>query len=215
MPGAGLPLWFGLAAALAFAALSTVVALSSGRPLPWDGSTHAWGVQHRAPVAVAVARAVTRTGTGVLPYALVVLAGLLTGRGARGRLLAAAGCLACLVAGQAVRVTVLVLIARPRPPAADWATHASSWSFPSGHASTSAITAGVLVSALLLRSPPGRGPLVAVVGCWGAAVALTRVYLGVHWLTDIVGGWLFALAWLCLCGRALRPPVPSRRAGPG
>ncbi|GHJ42584.1 phosphatase PAP2 family protein [Streptomyces sp. TS71-3] len=217
----GLLLLVGLAALVLFAGLATAVVLASGRPLLLDASSHLWSVRHRPSGAAAVARVVTGTGTGAWPYTLVVLGGLLMGRDTRGRLWAAACCLAFLSAGQGLRSGVLSLIARPRPPLGDWATHATNWSFPSGHTATSAMVAGVLISAVLLRSPPGRAALVAFLGCWAVAVAATRIYLGVHWFTDVVGGWFFALAWLCLCGAALRrlawrwPVPPGSVAGAG
>lgn len=96
----------------------------------------------------------------------------------------------------------MMLVARPRPALGDWATHASGWSFPSGHATTGAMTAGLLIAALLLRGP--RLPRLAaiLIGLWGAAVGLTRVHLGVHWFSDVLGGWLFATAWLALAACA-------------
>lgn len=92
----------------------------------------------------------------------------------------------------------MTLVARPRPPLADWATRASGWSFPSGHATTSAMTAGLLIAALFLRGPRVPRLAAVLIGIWGAAVGLTRVYLGVHWFSDVIGGWLFAIAWLAL-----------------
>jgi undecaprenyl-diphosphatase len=194
----------GVGAWTAFGVLSMVVVGREGVPLFTDEDLLSWSVAHRPDMAVAVARGVTATGTGIVPYALVVLAGLLTGRTVRRRLLAAALATACLAAGQGLRYGVMTLIARPRPLRADWAGHASGWSFPSGHTTTAAITAGLVILAICVRSPHGRTALCLAVGCWGALVGLTRVYLGVHWFTDVLGGWLFAVGWLgmCLCAAA-------------
>ncbi|GHF58481.1 hypothetical protein GCM10010218_44740 [Streptomyces mashuensis] len=210
-----------LAALAAFALLTTVVAVRHGSPLPPDASLLSWAVGHRPGPAVATARAVTSTGTDVAPYALAALAGVVAGRTARQRLLAAALALLCLGAGQGLRRAVLYAVGRSRPPAADWATHASDWSFPSGHATTAALTTALLVTAVLLRSPPGRRArllaLAAPLVCWGVTVGLTRVYLGVHWFSDVVGGWLFATAWYATCVWAaarLLPALPGRPATP-
>jgi membrane-associated phospholipid phosphatase len=190
------------------------VATSSTPPLPGDTSVVHWAVSHRPPAAISATRALTSTGTGAVPYLLAAVAGLIAGRGLRGRLRGVVVCLAVLLAGQGLRRLVLALIARPRPPAADWATHASDWSFPSGHASTSAITAGLLIGAVVLRAPRFGGALIALFACWGTAVGLTRAYLAVHWTSDVVGGWLFATAWLCLCALVLDrwTRIPWRKA---
>ncbi|MFF2848423.1 phosphatase PAP2 family protein [Streptomyces sp. NPDC058001] len=212
-----------LGALVAFALLTMVVIGRDGAPLFMDGGLHTWSDAHRPTVALAVARGLTATGTGVWPYALVVLAGVIVGRTARQRVIAAAAGLGCLLVGQGLRYVVLNLVARPRPPEQDWATHASGWSFPSGHTSTSAITALLLILAVLLRSPRGRRTTAVVIGCWAVAVGLTRVYLGVHWFTDVVGGWLYAIAWVGLVvgvgtrwlergeERGRRVPVPGRQ----
>ncbi|GHI03800.1 phosphoesterase [Streptomyces cellostaticus] len=187
-----------LGAWAAFGVLALFVSGKDGSPRFLDHDLLTWSVGHRPEMAVAVARGLTATGTGVVPYALVVLAGLLAGRTRRRRLVGALLAAATLATGQAVRYGVMELVARARPPYADWQTHASGWSFPSGHTTTAALTAGLVILALCLRAPHGHVPLCLAVACWGAGVGLTRVFLGVHWFTDVLGGWLFAVGWLGL-----------------
>ncbi|WP_445529173.1 phosphatase PAP2 family protein [Streptomyces cyslabdanicus] len=218
---AGLVGGAGLAAWAAVVVLGLVVG-GHGTPLSVDDSLLSWSLGHRPAVAVAAARALTSTGAGAVPYLLVALAGLAVGRTVRQRAAAAALGLGCLLAGQAVRYGVMELVARPRPPRQDWAAHASGWSFPSGHTATSALTAGLVILAVTARAPRRRTAVRLVVGCWGALVGLTRVYLGVHWFTDVVGGWLFAAGWLgvCLCAATWWLPagllsgLTGRAAGP-
>lgn len=183
---------------VAFVLLTLIVTGQDGAALFGDQDLNAWSADHRPPVTLALARGVTYMGTGVVPYVLAALAGVVLGRTARQRILFALGCAGCLAAAQAVRYGVMSLVARPRPATTEWATHASGWSFPSGHTTTSAIAGGLLVLAVLARAPRGGKPLAALIGCWAFLVGLTRVYLGVHWLSDVLGGWLFALCWLSL-----------------
>ncbi|MFC8427754.1 phosphatase PAP2 family protein [Streptomyces sp. NPDC057253] len=194
----------GVGAWTAFAVLAANAVGGDGGPLWFDQPLFTWSLHHRTGLPAALARGVTATGTGALPYVLVTLAGVVAGRTARQRLAAAALGLACLAGGQALRYGVMEALHRARPPRADWATAASGWSFPSGHATTAALTAGLLVVALTLRAPRGGTALRVAVGCWGALVGLTRGYLTVHWFSDVIGGWLFAAGWLglCLCAAA-------------
>ena len=102
---------------------------------------------------------------------------------------------------------------RPRPPAGLWLTDVShTTSFPSGHATQSLATflALGLVGAAWRSWPRRPGRVVAVVLAGG--VGWSRVYLGVHWTTDVVAGWLTAAAWIAvLTWLATRPSPPQRR----
>lgn len=186
----------GLGAFMGFGILTWVVIGQNGAPLWADDGLRVWSLGHRPDVAMALARGVTDTGSRAVPYVLAALAGMVAGRAVRQRMWAAALSLAWLGCGQAMRYGVMALVHRPRPPHADWATSAGGWAFPSGHTTTAALTAGLLIIALSLRVPRGATVLRVVVVCWGVLVGLSRVYLGVHWFSDVIGGWLFATGWL-------------------
>jgi len=73
-------------------------------------------------------------------------------------------------------------------------------SFPSGHALASAAILGVVLVVLLpLRGRATRIGVLLGVGLFVVAIGLSRLYLGVHWATDVLGGWVTGLAWLALC----------------
>ncbi|WP_326601829.1 phosphatase PAP2 family protein [Streptomyces sp. NBC_01800] len=196
----------------------TVVVLTArhGSVLPIDRAAHIWSLHRRPAALVTVAWVVTATGTGVFPYAAAVAAGLIAGRDIRHRLAYAAGALAFLLLGQALRFGLMETVGRPRPAVGDWATHASGFAFPSGHATTSALMAGLLVAAIGHRArlrraraaasgtSTGAAALAVLLGCWAAAVGVSRVLLGVHWATDVVAGWLFAAVWLGLGATLIR-----------
>ena len=85
-----------------------------------------------------------------------------------------------------------LLFQRGRPEFAVEFVHGKSWSFPSGHAMDSLVVYGVL-TCLLLETPFGarwRRTIIAGVATLVLLVGYSRVYLGVHYTSDVVGGWL-------------------------
>jgi undecaprenyl-diphosphatase len=77
-------------------------------------------------------------------------------------------------------------------------------SFPSGHAMNALI---VYLNIGLLASRHQLGSVSRSVALWWASIivvgiGVSRAYLGVHWASDVVAGWLAGLAWVCLCWSA-------------
>ncbi|MCA6094553.1 phosphatase PAP2 family protein [Streptomyces sp. SCA3-4] len=210
-------------AALALAVLTALVVAARGVPFAMDAAVHDAALEHRTAGTLDAAKLLTDTGTGVVPYTVAAVAGWIACRRAQ----AVVASVAVLALGQLVRVTLRYAVGRPRPPLADRVTDSSGPAFPSGHATTSALAAGLLAWALLRVAPPLAGRLAAACcALWAAGVAATRIVLGVHWPTDIVGGWLLATCWLVLTLPVLgaftdrpagRPPdrVTGRGAGRG
>ncbi len=89
-------------------------------------------------------------------------------------------------------------VARPRPPGG--LVDSAGYSYPSGHASHSIVYTWIAVT-IAIRVRPGmsRGTALVVAGLLlTAAIGLSRVYLGVHWMSDVNGGWAFGAAIFAL-----------------
>lgn len=101
--------------------------------------------------------------------------------------------------GWVLQQSAKALVGRERPHWPDPVDSAAYAAFPSGHAMTAALVCGALLWLLLLRLP-ARSPwglaACAVAFVSVAGVGFTRVYLGVHWPSDVLGGWLLAAAVL-------------------
>ncbi|MFI9024723.1 phosphatase PAP2 family protein [Streptomyces sp. NPDC053560] len=125
--------------------------------------------------------------------ALVVLVGWLLWCGVR---VLAAWVAATSVAGTLLQQGVKAAVDRPRPVWPDPVDSAHYAAFPSGHAMTAMVAAGLALWVLRERGAPVTW--LRVVGAVGAVsvlgVGATRLYLGVHWLSDVLAGWLLGAA---------------------
>ncbi|GJF31793.1 hypothetical protein KNE206_44930 [Kitasatospora sp. NE20-6] len=102
---------------------------------------------------------------------------------------------ATAVAAGVIGLLVKVAVARVRPNLPEPVAHAAGYSFPSGHAMTAASSCAILLLVLLPVMPRVVKPLAwAVAAVSVAGVGFTRVALGVHWVSDVLGGWLLGLA---------------------
>ncbi|MFD9221691.1 phosphatase PAP2 family protein [Streptomyces sp. NPDC060064] len=104
-------------------------------------------------------------------------------------------------------------VGRERPQWPDPVDSAHYAAFPSGHAMTAMVTCGLLL--WLLRRHGVDGPLwhwsVAAAVVSVAGVGLTRLYLGVHWPSDVLGGWLLGASLVALSAAAYERVVLSRK----
>lgn len=93
------------------------------------------------------------------------------------------------------------VIGRARPPLADAVPpFETSGSFPSGHALNAVVVAGVIAYLLVRKQSRAwvRAATVAAAVTFAFTMGMSRVYLGHHWLTDVLVAWTLGLAWLTL-----------------
>jgi undecaprenyl-diphosphatase len=102
------------------------------------------------------------------------------------------------------------VVGRPRPPAAIWIGHYPGASFPSGHATQSAAFYAMLAIVLGAGLSSRRRAIV-----WSAAalvvliVGASRIYLGAHWLTDVLAGYALGASWVAIVVSVLLITWPS------
>jgi undecaprenyl-diphosphatase len=215
---AGLPatvlLLAGVACAWTFGGLTEDVVAGDGLASA-DRSVHTWVVAHRVGWLNPVMRTVTWGGSNLVLVPAILLTALLLWRRRRGwrPVLLLAGVYAVAGVGHVVAAGA---VHRPRPPVADWLSAATGWSYPSGHTTQAAAFCGALLLVIWPRSSPAirtlalLGALVAV-----ALVGASRVYLGVHWLTDVLGGLTLSTAVVLLAGAVTLGRDAGRRGAGG
>lgn len=145
------------------------------------------------------ARDITSLGSNVV-LGIVSLGaiGFLVLSGARG---AAILVFVSIASGNALVTLLKEVFARARPDLVPHAVQVVSASFPSGHATLSAVTY-LTLGALLVRVQPRshlKAYILAIAMSVTVLVGVSRVYLGVHWPTDVLAGWCVGSAWAMLC----------------
>ncbi len=109
--------------------------------------------------------------------------------------------LVATIGGTLISEGLKVGFSRPRPDLVAHVVDVTSMSFPSGHAMLSAVTY-LTLGALLARSQERareRGYILGAAIIVTLLIGASRVYLGVHWPTDVLAGWCLGAAWALLC----------------
>jgi undecaprenyl-diphosphatase len=190
--------------------------VDAGRgPTALDSTIEAVVVTHRTPGATAVA-ALLDLAAGTVPLALLA-AGVAALLAWRGRRFEAALVLGATATAGALIYLLKLVYARPRPPLALRLIPESGFSLPSGHALGSTVVVGVLaVVGWSLLQGVARAALVTAAALLVVATGVSRVYLGVHWSTDVLAGWMVGGACVALASTALvlrhagaHAPVPA------
>ena len=137
-------------------------------------------------------------GTAVLALVTLVTAGFLALDGKKHMALFAG---ASVAGGMVMSNLLKDVFQRPRPEIVPHIVYASNTSFPSGHSMLSAVTY-LTLGALLARSHQRKALkayFLVIAALLSVMVGVTRVYLGVHWPTDVLAGWTAGAVWALLC----------------
>lgn len=209
----------GLVAFTLVASQLTEGVLESGDLAALDPPVSEVAAAARGTVTTGLAQYVTLLGSEASIGLLTVL--ILAVLAVRRRWAPFAMLLGTMGVSAAITLGMKQTIARPRPPADLMLAPADlTYSFPSGHTLNSTVLFGLLAGLVVARARTWWGRATAVLAWVAASVAvgLSRVYLGYHWLTDVLAGWSIALALLsaavavALVWRPafLRAPPPPR-----
>ena len=155
-------------------------------------------VESRTGGLSAVAVTITEVGNTFAMALLAALVGIWCWT--RGRRADAVFLVATMAGAVLLFRGIKILVDRPRPPALTQVVRETNESLPSGHATMSMVVIGSLVVLFWAgRGTVARVAMVAAAALWVGAVGSTRVYLGVHWFSDVIIGWLLGAAWLAAC----------------
>lgn len=175
-----------------------VLTASLGGLVALDVAARDWLIGHRSPALTAVMTAFTTIGSslvlGTVAFGLAVW--LAAARRRREAVLVGGTAAGALVLGPLLKS----LVERARPDEGHLVL-ANSWAYPSGHSLTSAAVVGVLtvLAASHLAARRARVAVLAAAVLLVVAIGVSRVYLGVHWPTDVLAGWLIGALWLSVC----------------
>jgi undecaprenyl-diphosphatase len=116
-----------------------------------------------------------------------------------------------IVFGWAIEFAIKTLVGRPRPEIVPHLTEAGGASFPSGHSFNSAVVYLAIALAFATLSARGsvRATVIATAVVLSLAVAWSRVWLGVHFPTDVIAGWLGGAGWAFLAAALSQRPAKA------
>lgn len=189
----------GAVLALACFAWLTDSALENDDVAAYDPSVTSWAVASREGLVTEVAWFFTHLGgtVGLTVLTALSAAALLWRRYRRHALVL----LSAMVGSSLLTVGLKIVVGRARPSTALLlGDAASTYSFPSGHSFNTAVFAGTLAGFVVFSAASRVRKAAATVTALvtTALVGTSRIYLAYHWLTDVLAGWVIALAWLCL-----------------
>jgi undecaprenyl-diphosphatase len=171
----------------------------SGSTLAFDTAGLQWIAQHRPPGLEPIMLEITFLGTGTVVMMIVAVSGMflwLTKHRYSALLLFVA-------TGGGILLNNLLKLGfgRPRPQVFDWGTEVVSWSFPSGHAMSATVVYSTVayLAARLQRRHLHRVMTLICAALLIILIGISRLYLGVHYPSDVIAGVIIGLAWAGFC----------------
>lgn len=184
-----------IVAGFLFITLARELSLSSSAVYRIDRGVRAWFLEARQPGTTAVLRSVTFFGGAAgLLIVMAIVTGLLLVRKERA---SAAYVVITTLGGMLLNIGLKMFFARDRPEMDIHFAVASWYSFPSGHAMGSFVLYAALAYIGLRQPFPWSvdSGILAAAFTMILLIGLSRVYLGVHWSSDIAGGWSAGAVW--------------------
>lgn len=171
----------------------------SGSTLAFDTAVLDWIAQHRPPGLEPIMLEITFLGTGTVVMMIVAVSGMflwLTKHRYSALLL-----LIATVGGILLNNLLKLGFGRPRPQVFDWGTEVISWSFPSGHAMSATVVYSTVayLAARLQRRHLHRVSTMICAALLIILIGISRLYLGVHYPSDVIAGVIIGLAWAGFC----------------
>jgi undecaprenyl-diphosphatase len=204
-----------VAVALTYAFAKFAERVMSGGTLRFDEAAMRFMGAHQLPWLDAAMVEITSLGTGIVVAMIVAVAGLflwLYNFKQSAQLLIVAP-----LGGLLLNYVLKVGFNRPRPQVFIWGTHAVSSSFPSGHAMSAAVVYSTVayLAARLQTTRLARTVTRAIAMVLILLICFSRVYLGVHYPSDVLAGLIVGLAWSAFCMATLEAAqLYARRNAP-
>lgn len=170
-----------------------------GTTQPFDDAVMHWIASHQNPVVQSAMLEITALGTGTVVAMIVFVAGLFLWLNQHKH--SAILLIVATLGGMVLDNLLKIGFDRPRPQIFKWGTYAVSSSFPSGHAMSSVIVYGTVayLAARLQRNVASRIATMALAAMIVLLICSSRLYLGVHYPSDVLAGVTIGLAWAAFC----------------
>jgi undecaprenyl-diphosphatase len=171
----------------------------AGGTQAFDDTIMRWIAQHQYHGLQVAMLEITSLGTGTVVTMIVAIAGLFLWLNQHQH--SAILLIAATLGGMVLDNLLKIGFNRPRPEIFEWGTYAVSSSFPSGHAMSSVIVYGTVayLAARLQRNVRSRVLTMLIAAIIIVLICASRLYLGVHYPSDVIAGVVIGLGWAGFC----------------